>query len=295
MTIRHLKTFIAVCDEGGISRAAEELRIAQPAVSQTISEMEKYYGVTLFDRFGRRLAPTDEGLELLAKAREAAARFDEFEELARASSARAKIRIGASKTVGKLYLPRILRDIKERLKSVVAEAVISNAATIEDMLNSGRLDFAVVEEAVAAESLISERVSGDRLAVVCSREFSAPDGMSVAEFSEYPLLLREKGSAAREFIDGAAAVAGIKLKPAVESWDNQALAACAENGLGLAVLPEKLVEGELLSGRLRAIEISDCDFCRDYCLIYRKNKKFSPAQRAAIELCRLAFGGEELK
>ena len=52
MTIRHLKTFCAVCEEGGITRAAEKLCVAQPSVSQTISELERYYGVSLFDRSG---------------------------------------------------------------------------------------------------------------------------------------------------------------------------------------------------------------------------------------------------
>lgn len=283
MTIRHLKTFIAVCDEGGISKAAEKLRVAQPAVSQTVSEMERYYGVTLFERSSRRLSPTREGAELLAKAREAAAAFDEFEELARLSSARAKLKIGATKTVGKLYLPRILRGIKDGL-NIEVEAVVGNAATIEEMLAAGRLDFAVVEEGVEGENLVSERVSGDFLAVVCAQNFSAPKSMRLSEIAAFPLLLREKGSAAREFLSSAALVKGVKLKPVVESWDNQALAACAEQGLGLAVLPKKLVAGELSSGRLREIEVTDCDFSRDYCLIYRKNKKFSRAQRAAIEL-----------
>ena len=54
MTVRHLKTFIAVCEAGGITKAASALYVAQPAVSQTISEIEKYYNVILFDRIGNR-------------------------------------------------------------------------------------------------------------------------------------------------------------------------------------------------------------------------------------------------
>ncbi len=54
MTIRHLKVFICVCECGGITKAAESLHMAQPSVSTTISELEKYYNVSLFDRSEKR-------------------------------------------------------------------------------------------------------------------------------------------------------------------------------------------------------------------------------------------------
>ena len=50
MTIRHLKIFICVCECGGITKAAEAMHMAQPTVSTTISELEKYYNVLLFEK-----------------------------------------------------------------------------------------------------------------------------------------------------------------------------------------------------------------------------------------------------
>ncbi len=72
MSIRHLKTFILVCDLGSISKASEQLHVAQPAVSQTISDLENYYGITLFDRINRKLILTKEGQTLYKKANEVA-------------------------------------------------------------------------------------------------------------------------------------------------------------------------------------------------------------------------------
>ena len=68
MTIRHLKILIAVCENGSITKAAEMLHIAQPAVSCTIAEIEKYYKIVLFDRINQRLVITDAGKNLLLKA-----------------------------------------------------------------------------------------------------------------------------------------------------------------------------------------------------------------------------------
>jgi len=78
MTLRHLKVFVCVCEHGSITRAAEELMVAQPAVSKTISELEKYYGVLLFSRIKQRLSPTREGKELLVRAKEVLSAFDKL-------------------------------------------------------------------------------------------------------------------------------------------------------------------------------------------------------------------------
>ena len=64
MTLRHLKIFVAICEHGGVTKAAEALHIAQPAVSTTLSELEKYYNVILFDRINQRLVITEMGKRL---------------------------------------------------------------------------------------------------------------------------------------------------------------------------------------------------------------------------------------
>ena len=58
MTLRHMKIFVAVFQQGSITKAARELHLAQPSVSLAIKEMENYYGLRLFDRIGRHIAPT---------------------------------------------------------------------------------------------------------------------------------------------------------------------------------------------------------------------------------------------
>lgn len=69
MTLRHLRIFIAVCDEHGMTRAAEKLHITQPSVTQAVRELEEHYGLLLFERLGRRLYLTAAGEELLHYAR----------------------------------------------------------------------------------------------------------------------------------------------------------------------------------------------------------------------------------
>ena len=78
MTLRHLRVFVAVAECGKMRAAARELFIAQPAVSQTISELEQHYDVKLFDRLSRRLHITPAGKELLTYAKHILFLYDEF-------------------------------------------------------------------------------------------------------------------------------------------------------------------------------------------------------------------------
>ena len=63
MTLRHMKIYVAVFHHGNITKAAEELHLAQPSVSLAIRELEEYYGIRLFERMGRRILPTEGGKE----------------------------------------------------------------------------------------------------------------------------------------------------------------------------------------------------------------------------------------
>ena len=68
MTLRHFHIFSTVCKKESITKAAEELNMAQPAVSFAIRELESYYGTKLFERMNRRLYITDAGKQLLVYA-----------------------------------------------------------------------------------------------------------------------------------------------------------------------------------------------------------------------------------
>ena len=77
MTLRHLRIYVTVCETGSMTAAAKKLYIAQPSISLAVSEMERYYGVRLFDRISRRLYMTDSGRQTLEYARHIIALFDE--------------------------------------------------------------------------------------------------------------------------------------------------------------------------------------------------------------------------
>ena len=285
MTIRHIRTFCEVCRRGGITRAAEALCVAQPSVSQAIAELEAYYGVKLFERVGRRLILTDQGEKLLPKAQETLARFEEFETAAVDAAARPTVRIGASVTAGQTLIPRLICAVRRRLDGVDCRALVDNAAAVVREVECGGLDFAIVEGRAGGD-ICAEPYSSDRLCAVCAPGSALPREVSLAGLVELPLLLRLKGSASRDLLDARLAAAGVAAAPIMQSSGNSALIAAAASGLGAAVLPVSLVERHVASGQLREIELTDAELTRTWLLIRRRDKKFTPAQRAAYDVCK---------
>ena len=283
MTIRHLKTFCAVCEEGGITRAAEKLCVAQPSVSQTIGELERYYGVSLFDRVGRRLVLTPEGERLRVKAQEAIASFSEFEEAARDTNARHVIRIGSSVTAGQMVLPRLIAAIEATLDRAECRAIADSAAAVEQLVEEGSLDLALVEGSVS-RALAAEAVFSDRLMAVCSAGMKIKNTLSPAELVSLPLLLRRRGSASRDLFDERLSALGLKAQPKLSSSSNSVLLAAAREGLGVAVLPEALVSADLSAGRLKEVRIQGLELSRRWFAVRRQDKKFTPVQQQAFEL-----------
>lgn len=283
MTIRHLKTFCAVCEEGGITRAAEKLCVAQPSVSQTIGELERYYGVSLFDRVGRRLVLTPEGERLRVKAQEAIASFSEFEEAARDTNARHVIRIGSSVTAGQMVLPRLIAAIEATLDRAECRAIADSAAAVEQLVEEGSLDLALVEGSVS-RALAAEAVFSDRLMAVCSAGMKIKNTLSPAELVSLPLLLRRRGSASRDLFDERLSALGLKAQPKLSSSSNSVLLAAAREGLGVAVLPEALVAADLSAGRLKEVRIQGLELSRRWFAVRRQDKKFTPVQQQAFEL-----------
>mgnify|MGYP004647758141 CR=1 FL=1 len=286
MTIRHLKTFIAVIKCGGITAAAKELRVAQPAVSQTISEMEKYYDVVLFDRIKQRLVITEAGKDLYFKAKDVVECFDEFENLAFNGDYTSTIKIGASVTIGKKFVPKILKNLRENYPTVKPVLKIDKASVIEKELSLGNLDFAIVETSVHSPNILSFEFDRDRLIAISGANYLKKEELTLQELNSCDLLLREKGSASRDYLDSLLALNGLTATPTMESISNQAIISSVIEGQGVSVLPENIVAPYVERGQVKAFKITDEDLDRVAYIITHKNKKLSSIQNSIFVDCK---------
>ena len=110
MTLRHMKILVEVYRQNSVTKAAQALHLSQPSVSLALRELEDYYGVTLFERVGRRISPTECGREFYGYAVHVVSLMDELETRMRNWDAIGTVRIGATVTIGTYLLPELVRQ-----------------------------------------------------------------------------------------------------------------------------------------------------------------------------------------
>lgn len=277
MTLRHLRIFTIVCEQQSITRAAQRLYLSQPAVSQAIREIEDTYQIKVFDRIARRIELTDAGRELLAYARPIVDLFEEMETHMRDGGGQPMLRVGASITIGTRFMPAYIRRFTDQYPRVEIHLTVNSTERLEKALLLNELDIAFVEGLAHSPHLVMRPYMDDRLIAVCPRDhpFAGLPGVSLETFLGEPLLLRERGSGTREVFDQAVAARGLAAEPLWESASTEALLAGVAQGLGLSVLPARLVESAVQEHRVACVTIDGCDLTRRFCLVHHR-KKYLP-------------------
>lgn len=289
MTIRHLKIFSSVCSNNyNLTKSAEELRMSQPAVSLAVKELEQYYGVALFDRVGKRLKITEAGRTFYEYAAHILSLFDDMEKGMRDWDTFGIIRVGASITIGSQFLPCYVKAFYSRCPGARVKVTVGPSDQLEQQIMNHELDFALIEGTSHTPFFVSEEYMEDSLTVICPANGSFYPGqlLSLEEFRKQDFLLRERGSGTRETFDRAVEAAGFSVTPSWEAMSTTALVNAVVNGLGIAVLPQRMVSGAINRGLVVPVCVEGLSFKRKFHIVYHKEKFFSSSAKAFMELCR---------
>lgn len=287
MTIRHLKIFVAVCEEGGVTKAGKKLFMAQPTVSFAINELEKHYDTKLFDRISKRMYLTEAGKKLLPYAQHITSMFDEMELEAQEWDSGSTLHIGASITIGSRLLPELIHNYKRECPPVEVTVQIDNSEKIEQAVLDNKIDIGLIEGFSHSDCLIDNTFREDELILICApnHPWAAQEYIRLEQLLEEPFLMREKGSGGREIWESAFLVHGIELKPAWESISTQAIVQAVACGLGVAVLPKLLVENQLVQQSIISRPIEGISLSRNFHIIYHKNKYLTGSVKKFIRQC----------
>ncbi len=244
MDLRHVRTFVTVAELGTVTQAAQHLRVAQPALSRQIADLERELGIRLFERVGRRLILSIEGGQLLSECRAmlvAARAVAERAQLLRRGDS-GVLKVAASSHLIESVFPAFLRryaqhypDVQVKLVDVVGPGLLS-------MLERGDIHLAqVLVRAVPPEAkhLVGHLLQPtDMLAAVHARSSLGPgESIDIARLAEQPLLQVTTDFAIRRLFDSACRLAGFEPHVLLESRAPHALLALAEAGHGVAIIP----------------------------------------------------------
>lgn len=290
MTLRHLEIFVAVCTSGGVGAAARSLSISQPSVSQAVRDLEEHFGVRLFDRISRRMDLTYEGERLLGYARGVLDGMEELERGMTDGAGALKLRIASSITTGTCYLPDAVRSFTQAFPQAEVSVRIEDSESVERAVLANEADIGLIEGLVHHGEIEAVPFAQDELAIVAGPGDATSVGC-VEDLGRLPLILRERGSGVRELFDAALRERGVAVRPVWESVSTEAIKAAVGRGLGISVLPERLVCRELAEGELVRIKVPDLVLHRDLLLIRHRRKALSEAVRAFSNL--MVHGGME--
>ena len=257
MTLRHLKIFIAVVDCGSMTAASKALFIAQPTVSQAISELENYYGIKLFDRLSRRLYITESGKQFLSYARHITALSDEMDQMIKNPDKSGILRVGASLTVGAYFLQKAVREFAATHPAFRIQAAIKNTKDIENLILKNEIDFGIVEGVVHNPDLRSEAFMDDELILACGKEHPLymKHNIPFSEVENMEFISREQGSGTRELFERVLTANELNWHYIWECNAFDSIINAAVNGIGVAIIPKQLVEHELKSNELCVINV----------------------------------------
>jgi DNA-binding transcriptional LysR family regulator len=146
VNLRHLASFVATAEHLHFTRAAEQLKIAQPALSQQIRKLEQDLGVELFIRGGRKVELSEFGNALLPRARQLINQAQLARKEIREMSGleRGHLRVGASGTIAAFLLPELLAQFRERYPCIVLEIVQRRSEPVLGLVEAGELDVGLI-------------------------------------------------------------------------------------------------------------------------------------------------------
>jgi DNA-binding transcriptional LysR family regulator len=242
MDLKRLRTFVTVVERGSVSKASEQLRITQPALSRQLKDLQEEFDVRLFSLIGRRLVLTSAGEGLLIQCRallgQADALIDHAQSLRKGDAG--VLQIGATPQMIASVFPAFLRQFAKLYPSVQVHPIEAGAIEQLSLLEGGKLHAAisVLQGAEAAFSshplpslstlaVFSPRLSGIALA----------DPADIRELAGMPLLLLRPSFVTRKLLDAACRLERLVPNIVMESASTDTLLAMAEGGHGVAIVP----------------------------------------------------------
>jgi DNA-binding transcriptional LysR family regulator len=297
VNLHRLRVFCAVAQHRGITKAASELLLTQPAVSLQIKALERELGVVLFDRGSSRLRLTAAGEVLFRSAVSMLHAKDEAEraigELRDGTTGR--LILAAGTTGGMYVLPRIVQAYRALWPDTEVVLHIGTTDQILEKLLQNAVDMAMAGGPVDDRRIAVEPVCTDELVLIAapSHPLAALGKVALRDLAGVPFVVPEAGSRTRQLVERRLREAGVPLKIAMQLPGTEGVKKAVEAGLGVGMVSRFAIEAEYVAGTLRPLPLDGWRLTRPMCLIYRAQKYFSPAGGRFREFAR-TFGAQHL-
>ncbi|WP_430810027.1 MULTISPECIES: LysR substrate-binding domain-containing protein [unclassified Carboxylicivirga] len=269
--------FLTVAENLSFSKAAEALFISQPAVTRHIKELEGHYRVDLFERKGNKILLTKAGQMAYSQLKAIQQQYRELEFTlgSQGDVFRGQLRVGASSTISQYIIPRVMAAFHQKYPKIDLYLFNGNSFEMEQKLLGKEIDIALVENASSQSNIKYRRFMQDEIIAVASarRLYGHRKNISLAEFKDVPIVVRENGSGTLEVINKALKASQLSyddLNIAMHLGSTEAIKNFVAHFDGVALLSDYSVAKELQHNELVRIAIKGFSIVRSLRIAQRQ-------------------------
>ena len=291
MNLKQMNYFVKIVEAQNMTRAAEGLHIAQPALSQQITLLEDELGVKLLRRSSRGIQATQQGDLLYRHAKIILRQVDNTRILLSKKEAdvTGNVAIGMPSSTAKLLALRLMRLVKERYPSIVLEIVDVPSADLTSLVAHGRVDFSLVPDPQKSKDMSFLPLFREELYLMtCRGVIPGNKKVSLKKIAELPLILPSMPNTLRSRLEQAFQKANLTFNLFGEASTSAILIPAVRAGLAATILPYSAAHEEILNQQVEMHAIEG-GFGRDVYLCSSNTLPVSPATTAVIIQCHAAL------
>ena len=283
LTLRQMRVFAAVARNLSFTRAARELHLTQPAVSQQVKLLEEEVGLPLFEQIGRKvhLAPagiellryTDQAMELLRQAGESLAAMRGLK--------RGVLKLGAVSTA-KYFAPSLLSAFKPAYPEVTIRFAVGNREEIIQQLAANEIDLVIMGRPPRELETVAEPFAKHPLVLIASprHPLASKRRIKLSQLATESFLIREEGSGTRASMERVFREREVPIQVSMEVSSNETIKQAVMADMGISFISSHTVGLELAAGKLVILDVVGLPIVRDWYVIHLRDKRLAPIPAA---------------
>jgi len=285
---RRLEYFVRIVDAGSISRAAQDLGLAQPALSQQLAIIEQDVKATLLHRSRQGVAPTAAGRQFYRQARVILRQVEEARALVRAAeeSLAGTVSVGFPNGAAAILCLPLIERLTSAHPQIDLQIVEGYSANLTDMTGRGQLDIAVLYQETAPPGMDAISLWEEDLLLVGPPGAGLGGAVPLDTVAGLPMMVPGKANSARIVLDRALAERGVTANLSVQADSLVTLKKAVQRGMGYTILSWPAVAEEAEAGLLTVAGFSDAKLKRTVALCTPHAVPSTPARDLVAETIR---------
>lgn len=288
------RVFLEVCKNDSFSKAAQQLFMTQPAISQAIAQLEKELETKLFLRSRKGVTLTKEGHLLRDYVSSAIGILEvgEGKVLEFKNLTSGELRIGVGDTIARYYLLPYLETFYKRYPNIKLKVLNGTTSEILQLIQSGEAEVGICNLPVENDTLHVQPCKEVQDIFVCGEKYRnmAKEPVDISFLVKMPLIFLEKNANSRKYVEDYLKEKGYTIAPEFELGSHDLLLEFAKINLGIACVTKEFCDDELIRGRLFEIQLTAPIPKRHIGVVTLKNVPLSRATKKFVEMVQLKMG-----